>query len=99
MRPKYFAWLAFLVLFVAFIDSVQDPPAINLHNGSCRISALRVGRTSTPLEEEWVVASGCLVHIDITWLSFIGHFDNDLVGVCPIPLVRHAADPSPPLFS
>ncbi len=100
MKHKYAVWLICLLLFVAAVDTIPDPPAINPPNShSCGISALHVRGSFTPLEKEWVVASTSLRRDNLNWLSFRLALDQRRVGVCTLPLVRLAADTSPPVFS
>jgi hypothetical protein len=53
----------------------------------------------TLLENKWFAASSSSRRVQINWPSFRLAFDNKPAGVCPLPLVHHAADPSPPIFS
>ncbi len=99
MKLKYVVCLTCLLLFVAAIDTVPDPPVINPHSSDSRsISALSVRGPSTLLEKEASLVSGRPRHIQTIWFSFRLALNNERVGGCPLPLVRHAADPSPPIF-
>jgi hypothetical protein len=99
MKLKLLACATCLLLFVAAIDNVPDPPAIQQRTAdSAGISMLHVPGPSTPSKEEKVVASGSPLHIQITWFSFQFAFDSECIGTCPLPLVRHASDPSPPIY-
>jgi hypothetical protein len=89
-----------LLLFVAAIDSVPDPPAIYQRNSSsCALSALRIHGPSTLPGKERFIASWPPRHIQINWFSFRLGFDNKSLGFCFLALIRHAADPSPPISS
>jgi len=100
LKLKYAIWLMCLLLFVAAVDTIPDPPAINPPNShSCRISALHVRGSFTLLEKEWFVASSSLRRDNLNWFSFSLALDQRPVGVCTLPLVRLAADTSPPVFS
>ena len=100
MTRKYAVWLICLMLFVAAVDTIPDPPAINPPNShSCVISALHVCGSFTLLEKEWFVASTSLRRENLNWPSFRLILDQRPVGVCTLPLVRLAADSSPPVIS
>jgi hypothetical protein len=100
LKLKHAIWLICLLLFVAAVDTIPDPPAINPPNShSCGISALHVRGSLTLLEEEWIVAPSSLRHDNPNWLSFRLALDQRPVAVRTLPLVRLAADSSPPVFS
>jgi len=100
LKYKYAIWLICLVLFVAAVDTIPDPPAISPPSShSCGISALHLRGTFTLLEKVWNVASSSIRRDQLNWFSFRLAPDNSLVGVCTLPLVHHATDPSPPIFS
>jgi hypothetical protein len=100
LRYKYAVLLLCLLLFVAAVDTIPDPPAINPPGShSCGISALHVSGTLTLLEKEWLAASNSSRRIQMVWFWFGFGFNTETVGVCPLPLVQQAADPSPPIFS
>jgi hypothetical protein len=100
LKLKYAIWLICLLLFVAAVDTIPDPPAINPPSShSCGISALHVRGSFTPLEKNWYVASSSLRRDHLNWFSFRLALDNRPTGVCTLPLVHHAADSSPPIFS
>jgi hypothetical protein len=100
LKRKYAIWLLCLLLFVAAVDTIPDPPAINPPSShSCGISALHLRGSFTLLEKEWLAVSSLLRHDQLNWFSFWLALDNRPVGVCTLPLVHHAADSSPPAFS
>ncbi|MGA7794796.1 MAG: hypothetical protein WCA19_17295 [Candidatus Acidiferrales bacterium] len=100
MKHKYAIWLICLLLFVAAVDTIPDPPAINPPNShNCGISALHVRGSLTLLEKEWVVASASFRRDNPNWLSFRLALDQRRVGVCTLPLVLLATDTSPPVCS
>jgi len=100
LKRKYAVWLLCLLLFVAAVDTIPDPPAINPPNShSYGISALHVCGSFTLLEKEWVVASTSLQRDNLNSLSFRLALDHRPVGVSTLPLVHLAADTSPPVCS
>jgi len=100
LRYKYAVLLLCLLLFVAAVDTIPDPPAINPPGShSCGISALHFSGALTLLEKEWFAASSSSRRVQMVWFRFGFGFDTETVGVCPRPLVHQAADPSPPIFS
>lgn len=100
LKLKYAIWLICLLLFVAAVDTIPDPPAINPPSShSCRISGLHVRGSFTLLEKEWLVASGSIRRDPLNWLSIRFALQNGPVGVCTLPLFHYAADTSPPAIS
>jgi hypothetical protein len=100
LKLKYAIWLICLLLFVAAVDTIPDPPAINPPTShSCRISARHGRGPFTLLEKEWLVASGSIRRDPLNWLSIRFALENGPVGVCTLPLFHHAADSSPPAIS
>jgi hypothetical protein len=100
VKFKCFVFLICLLLFVAAIDTIPDPPAVG-PRGSDRsgISAFHVRGSFTLPEKERFIASASIRHASAAWLAFRLDFDSVLVDNCPLALVRRAADSSPPLFS
>jgi hypothetical protein len=100
LKLKYAIWLICLLLFVAAVDTIPDPPAITPPNShSCRIYAPHVRAPFTLLEKEWLVASGSFRRDSLNWFSFWLALDNGPVGVCTLPQFHHATDTSPPAIS
>jgi hypothetical protein len=93
-------WLICLLLLVAAIDTIPDPPAINPPTShSCGVSAVHIQAASTLLEKEWFAAASPPRRFLIDWYLLRSTFENLPSGVCPLLLVHFAADPSPPCFS
>ena len=100
LTRKYAVYLICLLVIVAAVDTIPDPPAINPpNNHSIGISALHVRGPLTLLEKEWFVASSSLQGDHLNWFAFKLGLDDRPVGVCTLPLVRLASDTSPPVFS
>jgi hypothetical protein len=100
MKSKPLILLICALLFVAAVDTIPDPPAINPPSGhNSRLSSFHPCRSFTLLEKEWSLASGSPGHFQLYWFSFRLVFEKKTAIVFPLPLVRHAADSSPPLFS
>lgn len=100
LKRKYAVWLICLLLFVAAVDTIPDPPAINPPaSHGCGISALHVRGSFTLLEKEWVVASSSLRCDNLNRFSVRLALDQRPVGVCTLPLVLFATDTSPPVCS
>lgn len=100
LNRKHAVWLICLLLVVAAVDTIPDPPAINppVSHG-CGISALHVRGFFTLLEKDWVVPASSPQCDNPNWLSSRLVFDQRPVGVRTLPLVLFAADSSPPVFS
>jgi len=100
LTRKYAVCLICLLVIVAAVDTIPDPPAISPPNShSSGISALHIRGTLTLLEKEWFVAPSSLGRDNLNWFSIRLALDNRPVGVCILPLVRLASDTSPPVFS
>jgi hypothetical protein len=100
MRSKLVIFLTCLLLFVSAVDSIPDPPAINPPGvSSGRISTLHVSGSPSQLEKLWCIVSISLGNDHLDWLSSRFAVDNEIKLVIPLPLVRHAADSSPPSIS
>jgi hypothetical protein len=100
LKHKYAVWLICLLLFVAAVDTIPDPPAINPPpSHSCRISALHIRGIFSLLKKEWHVAPGSLLCDRLNWYSFQLALENKPVGDCTLPLIHHATDTSPPAIS
>jgi hypothetical protein len=100
LRRKYATILLCLFLFIAAVDTIPDPPAINPpRSHSCAITALHVRGPLTILEDEWLGSSSLPQAHRPVWSPFQLTLDPRPTGISTLPLVHHAADSSPPLFS
>lgn len=99
LKRNYVTILLCLFLFIAAVDTIPDPPAINPPKGhSCAITALHVRGPLTILENEWLGSSSLPQGHRPVWSSFQLTLDPRPTGISTLPLVHHAADSSPPLF-
>jgi hypothetical protein len=101
LKFKFAIYVICLLLFVAAVDTIPDPPAINPPSGhSYGISALHVRGAITQLEKKWFATPGSLrSEQNNNWLCIRLAFDCSSASVFTTPLVHHAADNSPPAFS
>lgn len=100
LKQKHAVVLICLFLFIAAVDTIPDPPAINPpRSHSCVISACHVRAPATLLEAQWHAAAGASWQDLAHWFSFLLTLEDRSVGVCPPPAVFHAADSSPPFAS
>jgi hypothetical protein len=88
-----------LLLFVAAIDQIPDPPAVNPHNQeTICVSVLHAGGSSAVQQE--ILISFVPSHVVRTSSSSSGlTVENRILGLYQLLLVRPATDSSPPLFS
>jgi len=96
-KGKYLVLLTCVLLFIAAVDMIPDPPAVNPPGSLVhRILALHVhGRAASPERIRTVVfALPGAVEMDRS--PFLPSLDDDIAGHSPLGLVRHAADSSPP---
>ena len=100
MKLKYITRLICLLLFVAAVDTIPDPPAINPpgSHGS-GISAPHCYGTSRSPEQDRFVACLTTGQIQITWFAFRLDRDKKLFGFRASALAHHATGLSPPIFS
>jgi hypothetical protein len=97
LKLRYFIWLICLLLFVAAVDTIPDPPAINPPTGHrCVISSLNVRGPLTILKKGWFTGDSRPERVPLHSLLFRLVFDKEPVRICPLPRVHHAADTSPP---
>ncbi len=100
LKFKCAVYLICLLLFVAAVDTIPDPPAINPPSGhSLRISAPHVSGASTAFEKEWLATPGSRRGENYIGFSVWLVYDTRPAVVFPPPLVRHATDASPPAIS
>ena len=100
VKLKCFACLLCLLLFVAAIDNVPDPPAVNPRSSeSSRVSPLPFHASFTLPEKGRFIASASIRPSQIARFACRLDFNTELVDICSLALVRHAADSSPPRSS
>jgi hypothetical protein len=100
LKFKFATCLICVLLFVAAVDTIPDPPAINPPSShGCEVSALHVRGALSLLEKEWFVSSVSSRGERNNLFSFKLAFDARPAAVFPLPLVHHSADTSPPTFS
>jgi hypothetical protein len=93
------ACLLCLLLFVAAIDQIPDPPAVNPHNReSGRVLALH-GHEFSALQQKVLVSFDSKCYVRTSSCASRLTFENKLFGLYHVILVRHSADPSPPILS
>jgi len=100
LSRTYAIWLLCLLLFIAAVDTIPDPPAIYSHGGqTCGIYSVSIRGQITPLEKEWYLTTVPALRNLIHWFSFRLVFDNEPKAVCTLPLIYHGTDVSPPISS
>jgi hypothetical protein len=100
LKLKFAVSVICLLLFVAAVDTIPDPPAINPPSShSCGISALHIRGPFTLLEKEWFLASNSPRHIQVMLFSLQLAVENIPAGVSSAPFIHLAADTSPPVAS
>lgn len=99
MKLKYVIWLICLLLFVAAVDNIPDPPAINPPGHSSGISAPHVRVPGSQLEKEWSLGIHPLRTAPTHPFSVSFRLEDETIGIRRIPLVFHATDASPPVLS
>jgi hypothetical protein len=100
VKPRYVvAGLLCLLLFVAAIDQIPDPPAVSPHNSEIsRLSIVHV-RASSRLRQGVSVVSDSSYSIPKISPSSRQTIENEFLGLDQLHLVRQAADSSPPRLS
>jgi hypothetical protein len=100
LRNKWAVSLICLLLFIAAVDTIPDPLAINppTNHGS-NVSAVHFRGSFTLLEKEWGRSFNSIRSVRVEWSSFRRVFDDEPAAICPLPRVHVAADASPPSFS
>lgn len=99
LKQKYVVLIC-LFLFVAAVDTIPDPPAVNPpRSHSCTIFTPHVGGPATLLETHWDAAVGASWRDFANWFSFLLSLENRPVRLRPLPAVFRAADSSPPFVS
>ena len=97
MKAKFFICLISLFLFVAAVDTIPDPPAIPCasgYGGKILYPLIHVHRYTFL---EGLIASGSSRRIQSILFVLKQDFSDELVRLCPLALVLHVADSSPPL--
>jgi hypothetical protein len=96
-KGKYLVLLTCVLLFIAAVDTIPDPPAINPPSSpSLRISALYVH--GAPVFRQrvrllFLVSRGSM---QVGRAPYPSSQDEEIAAIFPLGLVRHAADSSPP---
>jgi hypothetical protein len=96
MKPNpYLLWTLGVVLALAAVDTIPDPPAVNPHvvNVVSRICDSGSGACEQPLKGGWFCYSS---HLHATRIAFTAASEPSLPPD-GIVLTGHAADTSPPL--
>jgi hypothetical protein len=94
LKLKFLACLICLLVIVAAVDSVPDPPAMNPRNrDSFAISALHVHAPSAPSGKQPFAVGWLLRQFTVRLFSFRLGFDSEPAGSGLPVLLRHATDP------
>lgn len=100
LKLKYVIWVLCLLLFVAAVDTIPDPPAINPPGShSATISASHDSGPLTLFEKEWLIASSSQRLTQMNWVAVRFRVEHQPPAAFSLPLVRHATDSSPPDLS
>jgi hypothetical protein len=99
LKSKWAIGLLCLLLFVAAVDTIPDPPAINPPANHGSVSGLHLRGTFNLLEKQWYGNSGATRSSQSDRFSIQLRLDEPPVRISPLPRVHHAADTSPPQFS
>ena len=94
MKSKaLFIWFLGLLIGIAAVDVIPDPPAVNPRTVSFA-SRLREVRGGVP---EWRLSSrwSCNSHLQVRWIALASVYEPNL-PVDSIAMTAFAADPSPP---
>ena len=86
-------WVLGLLLAIASVDTVPDPPAVNPHTISVasRLFEARGGVYSRRLNSDWCFSS----LLQVRWIAFTSVYEPNLPADW-IALTGLATDPSPP---
>jgi hypothetical protein len=99
LKHKWAVCAVCLLLFIAAVDTIPDPPAVNPPaKHGIRISALHVRGPFTLLEKQWYGTSGSTRRVQSERFSIQLAWDERPARISPLPGVHHAADTSPPRF-
>ena len=94
MKSKaLFIWFLGLLIGIAAVDVIPDPPAVNPRTVSFA-SRLRQVRGGVP---EWRLTScwSCNSRLRVRWIAFTSVYEPNL-PIDSIAMTAFAADPSPP---
>jgi hypothetical protein len=99
VKLKFAASLIILLLAIAAVDSIPDPPATapRTSDRSVIYGLHAHGPAALPGKQR-VPAFWLLSLSSIQWISFRLDFKYDPGRACYLPLIRHATDSSPPRF-
>jgi hypothetical protein len=99
-NSKWVVGLVCLLLFIAAVDTIPDPPAIAPPTShSIKISSVHFGGAFTLLEKEWYRAVNGPGGFEGERFSFRLALEHQPARISPLPRVHHAADTSPPSSS
>jgi len=98
LKSRWIIGLLCLLLFIAAVDTIPDPPAINPPVSHCGVSGLHLRGTVTLLEKQWYGSSWATRTIRSDLSSLQLRPDEPPVRISLLPRVHHAADTSPPQF-
>ena len=96
MKTKWIIGLLCLLLFIAAVDTIPDPPAINPPANHGTVSGLHLRGPFTLLEKQWYGTSRATLNTGSDRFSVQLRIDEPPVRISPLPRVHHAADTSPP---
>jgi hypothetical protein len=100
LKFKFVVLFICLFLFVAAVDTIPDPPAVNPPSGHTSVISVHFVRgCTTMLEKEWFIPASSRRSENNNWFSLRLVFDTKPAAVFPQPLVHRAANSSPPIFS
>ena len=86
-------WFLGLLIGIASVDTLPDPPAVNPHTVSVafRLREARGGVCERRLNSDW----SCTSHLQVRWIAFTLVYEPNL-PIDWIAITGFAADPSPP---
>lgn len=96
MRSKWAVALVCLLLFVAAVDTIPDPPAINPPARHASVSVLHLRGSFTLLEKQWYGALASIRRVQKDQFLARLALDEPSARISPLPRVHHATDTSPP---
>jgi hypothetical protein len=100
LKPKYIVWLICLLVFVAAVDTIPDPPAINPPGGhGTMVTAAHDGGPLSLFDRQWRIVSNSLGRYPLNWFTERFAMEEKPVSASLRPLVEQASDPSPPACS